>query len=202
MIIPKILTIGHSNHSVERFLTLLWAQGVTAVADVRSSPYSRINPDFNREFLQKKLKENGIAYVFLGRELGARPSDPSYYEKGRVQFQRLSQSPAFKEGLQRVLEGAQSYRLVLLCAEAEPLSCHRTLLVARQLTALAVPVAHIHADGTLESHDEAMTRLLQMLGKPKADLYRSNQEMIEDACALQEKRIAYTDEDMREEASA
>jgi len=197
-----IFTIGHSNHSLEKLIELLRTHGVTAVADVRSSPYSRSNPDFNREFLQQRLKENGIVYVFLGRELGARPDDPSYYEKGKVQYRKLSESALFREGLHHVLEGAKSFRLVLLCAEKEPLACHRTLLIARELVASGLPVAHIHADGSLESHSKAMTRLLRILGKSDKDLYRTREELIADACALQEQRIAYTDEDAREEASA
>jgi uncharacterized protein (DUF488 family) len=198
----RVLTIGHSNHSVEKLLDLLRVHNVTAIADVRSSPYSRANPDFNREFLQQKLKDSGIMYVFLGRELGARPNDPGYYERGRVQFSRLSQSALFKEGLDRVMKGAGLFCLALLCAEKEPLACHRTLLVARELVARGVLVAHIHADGSLEAHDEAMGRLVRMLGMPAKDLYRTPEEVVSDACALQEQRIAYVDEDLREEASA
>jgi uncharacterized protein (DUF488 family) len=196
-----IFTIGHSNHSIERLIELLRAHAVTAIADVRSSPYSRTNPDYNLEFLQQKLKENGIAYVFLGRELGARSQDPACYEQGRVQYQRLAQSSLFQDGLSRVIDGARTYRLALLCAEKEPLACHRTLLVARQLVSLGVSVAHIHADGALESHDQAMHRLLKLLGRSDQDLYRTSEELIADACSFQEKRIAYSD-DSHEEASS
>jgi uncharacterized protein (DUF488 family) len=195
-------TIGHSNHSLEKLIQLLRAHDVTALGDVRSSPYSRANPQFNREFLQEKLKDGGIAYVFLGRELGARPDDPGYYEHGKVQFRRLSQSAPFKEGLDRVMKGAALFNLALLCAEREPLACHRTLLVARELVARGVAVTHIHADGSLETHDEAMGRLIRMLGMPEKDLYRNREVIISDACALQEQRIAYVDEDLRKEASA
>src|SRR5271155_1178810 len=99
-----IFTIGHSNHSLERFIQLLRTHDVTAVGDVRSTPYSRANPQFNREIMQEKLKDSGIAYVFLGRELGARPDDPGFYEHGKVQFRRLSESAPFKEGLDRVMK--------------------------------------------------------------------------------------------------
>jgi uncharacterized protein (DUF488 family) len=199
---PSVFTIGHSNHSVDKFIDLLREHDITAIADVRSLPYSRTNPDFNREFLQKKLKAVGIVYVYLGRELGARPNDPSYYEHGRVQYRKLSKSPLFREGLERVLRGAQSFHLSLLCAEKEPLVCHRTLLVARELVVVGASVTHIHADGTLEPHSAAMNRLVRILGMDDKDLYRSREEMIADACALQEERIAYVDEDLRKEASA
>jgi uncharacterized protein (DUF488 family) len=197
-----IFTVGHSNHSLEKLVQLLSAHGITAVADVRSAPYSRANPQFNREFLQEKLKDSGIVYVYLGRELGARPNDPGHYEHGKVQFRRLAQSAPFKEGLERVMKGAASFNLALLCAEREPLECHRTLLVARELVARGVAVAHIHADGRLETHDQAMDRLIRLLGMPEKDLYRNREEIVFDACALQEQRIAYVDDDLRKEASA
>lgn len=196
MISPVVLTIGHSNHSLERFVGLLRGHGVTAVADVRSEPYSRLNPEFNREFLERALRESEVAYVFLGRELGARSKDPTVYEQGRVQYRKMAQTKLFRAGLQRVISGAQSHRIALLCAEKEPLSCHRTLLVGRELDASGISVAHIHADGTLEPHDKAMNRLLRLLGMPTVDLFRTRDELIADACDIQGQRIAYVDDDM------
>jgi uncharacterized protein (DUF488 family) len=198
--LPEIFTIGHSNHTFEKFLEILRGQNITALADVRSAPYSRSNPDFNREYLKTKLAEAGILYVFLGRELGARPEDPNLYRDGKVQYRLLSQSPLFVSGLDRVMKGALTHRLALLCAEKEPLECHRTLLVSRELAALGAPVVHIHADGSVETHGEAMSRLVRILGLPEEDLYRSREEIIEDAYAMQEARIAYVNEDLRQEA--
>jgi uncharacterized protein (DUF488 family) len=186
-----VLTVGHSTHSIEEFMELLVAHGVTAIADVRSAPYSRFNPHFNREPLQQALKDRGIAYVFLGRELGARSDDRSCYEDGRVQYRRLARTPLFQSGLDRVLQGAESYRLALLCAEKEPLECHRTFLVGRELETRGTSVAHIHADGHLETQADALTRLLGVLRMPQADLFKGRQELIEEACARQEARIAY-----------
>jgi uncharacterized protein (DUF488 family) len=197
---PEVLTIGHSNHSFEKFSELLRLHSIMALADVRSAPYSRSNPDFNREFLKTKLAEAGIAYVFLGSELGARPEDPRFYQQGRVRYRVLAQSTLFRTGLDRVFKGAQSHRLALLCAEKEPLECHRTLLVSRELVALGASVVHIHADGGLETYADAMTRLLKILGLPGEDLFRSRDEIIADACALQEERIAYVNEELRQEA--
>ena len=97
----SIFTIGHSTHSAEAFLTLLLQHGVEAVADVRSSPFSRFNPQFNREALEAFLKENGIRYAFLGKELGARSEDRSCYIDGRVQYGRLAQTALFQSGLDR-----------------------------------------------------------------------------------------------------
>lgn len=196
----EVFTIGHSNHSFEKFHVLLQLHNIAALADVRSAPYSRSNPDFNREFLNAKLGERGVAYVFLGRELGARPEGANFYQQGRVQYRVLAQSPVFRAGLDRVLSGAQTHRLALLCAEKEPLECHRTLLVSRELVGLGASVIHIHADGGLETYGDAMSRLLKIHGLPEEDLFRGREEMIADACAMQEERIAYVNEELRQEA--
>ena len=168
-----VLTIGHSNHPIEAFVALLREHGVTACADVRSAPYSRRHPDFNREPLQEALKRHGIAYVFLGRELGGRPSDPACYEQGQVRYRRVAGTKLFEASLERVIRGAEANRLALVCAEREPLACHRTLLVSRALEARGMAIAHIHADGHLETHADAMTRLLGMLGMGEPDLFRT-----------------------------
>ena len=150
---------------------------------------------FNQGPLKQMLRDAGIAYVFLGRELGARPRDPSCYQGGRVQYARLAQTQLFREGLRRVMDGAQKYRLALLCAEKEPLACHRALLVARELEACGVDVIHIHGDGTLEPHRQSMVRLLRLLGlADQENFFKDQEQLILDACAMQEEKIAYVDE--------
>lgn len=190
-----VFTIGHSNHSLEGLLELLGRHEVTAVADVRSSPYSRLHPAFNREGLAAALQARGLAYVYVGKELGARSSDPSYYQNGVVQYRLLARTELFRSGLARVLRGAESNRLVLLCAEKEPVDCHRAILVARELEALGAKVVHIHADGHLESHTDAVARLLVKFGLGETELFRSRDEVIDDAYARQERRIAYAIKD-------
>lgn len=192
---PKIFTIGHSNHSLPEFVSLLRMHGVTAIADVRSAPYSKFRPDFNREPLRKVLWAEGIHYVFLGEELGARSKDPSCYENGRVQYARLAQTKLFKQGLERVMGGALSYQVALVCAEKEPLFCHRSLLIARALEACGTTVIHIHSNGKLESQEEAMDRLLKMHGLERVDMFRTVQQSIEEAYKRQERHIAYVNED-------
>jgi uncharacterized protein (DUF488 family) len=196
----RVLTVGHSNHRLETFVALLRQHSVTAVADVRSAPYSRFTPHFNREALQRGLKDHGIRYVFLGRELGARSDDRSCYENGRVQYARLALTEAFRNGIDRVLRGAGEQRIALMCAEKEPLECHRTLLVARALDERGVAVDHILPDGVVESHSEAMFRLLDVLGLPRRDLFHSTEELIKDALARQEERIAYVDKALAADA--
>lgn len=187
-----VFTIGHSTHPQERFIELLRQHGITALCDVRSRPYSRINPQFNREKLEEALLANGIAYRFLGKELGARSEDPSCYEHGKVQYDRLAETELFKYGLKRVLRGVKDgFRVALMCAENEPLECHRTILVARHLMALGVPIAHIHADGHLETHEAALDRLARMLNVPEQDMFHPREDLLADAYRRQEERIAY-----------
>ena len=190
----SLFTIGHSTHSAETFLALLRQHGVEALADVRSSPFSRFNPQFNRKPLEQCLKAEGVRYVFLGKELGARSDDPSCYDQGRVQYSRLARTSLFQSGIDRVVQGAAKYRVALMCAEKEPLECHRTLLVAKALAARGQSVLHIHADGRLETHEAAMERLLKMTGVPDEDMFLSKEELLARALARQEEQVAYVQE--------
>lgn len=192
-----ILTVGHSNHSLERVIELLEMNSATSVADVRSVPYSRLHPDFNRESLQRALDVHGVRYVFLGRELGARSDDPSCYEDGRVRYRKLAQTELFREGVARVMSEAKCDRIALLCAEKEPLACHRSLLVARELESLGASILHIQSDGSLEPHTDSLSRLLAMLQMPESDLFRTREQLIDEAYARQEQRVAYTSGKMR-----
>ncbi|ODU50159.1 MAG: hypothetical protein ABS92_03910 [Thiobacillus sp. SCN 63-374] len=195
-----VFTVGHSTHPIEAFIALLKQHGITALADVRSAPYSRFNAQFNKDALERVLKEQGIKYVFVGKELGARSEDPSCYKNGRVRYPLLARTALFRQGIERVLKGSQDYRIALMCAEKEPLECHRTLLVARALDDMGVPIQHILADGHLEPHGEAMLRLLDLVGLPREDLFRSREELLADALARQEEKVAYVDEKLATEA--
>jgi uncharacterized protein (DUF488 family) len=186
-----VYTIGHSNHPPERFLELVERHGISAIVDVRSRPYSRMNPQFNRENLKRLLASRGIAYVFLGRELGARSEDPACYSDGKVQYDRLARTALFRQGIDRLTEGIETHRLALMCAEKDPLECHRTILVARELEARGVSVRHILEDGAAETHADTMERLREKLKLPDCDLFRTAEDVIEDAYRMQGERIAY-----------
>jgi uncharacterized protein (DUF488 family) len=186
-----LYTVGHSNHPIDKFVSLLTANGITAVADVRSRPFSRRHPQFNKERLAAKLAQHGIAYVFVGKELGARSEDPCCYEGGKVQYRRLAATELFKSGIDRVLAGAEKYRAALMCAEKEPLDCHRTLLVGRALESSGATIVHILSDGTLEPNDQTMSRLIEMVGLSKDDMFRDRADLIAAACELREDKIAY-----------
>ncbi len=190
-----LYTIGHSTHSLDRFLELLNLHGIGAVCDVRSSPYSRYNPQFNRETIQAELKKHGIAYVYLGKELGPRSDDPGCYENGKVQYDRLAKTDLFQEGIKRVKEGMKSYRIALMCAEKDPVMCHRTILVCRPPAGAGIRIAHILEDGALETHESAMNRLRKALKLPESDMFRSSEQMIQEAYDLQGQKIAHVKEE-------
>jgi uncharacterized protein (DUF488 family) len=194
----RIYTIGHSNHEFAKLLALLQLHGVTAVGDVRSAPYSKRYPQFSREPLEKALREAGIAYVFLGKELGARSDDPACYEQGSVKYDRLAKTALFQSGLDRVERGLEQFTLALLCAEKEPLHCHRTLLVARNVEARGIRVEHILEDGSVEPHAETVSRLLRLLHQPETDLFRSHEQIVSEAYQKWGDKIAY----VREEADS
>ncbi len=187
-----VYTIGHSTHSMDKLIELLARHEITAVADVRSRPYSRFNPQFNRELISLALKKAGVAYVFLGQELGARSEDQRCYVDGKVQYDLLAQTELFQSGMQRVIEGISKYRLALMCAEKDPLVCHRAILVCRHLVARRVHVEHIREDGRLESHADALVRLLRENGSQGPELFRSRDEMVEEAYSLRGEKIAYS----------
>jgi len=191
MIDYAIVTIGHSTHSIGAFVELLRAHKVELVVDVRSSPFSRRQPQFNREELAASLTSHGIEYAFLGRELGGRSTDSRCYVDGRVAYRRVAETEAFRKGVEWVRKESLARRLALMCAEKEPLECHRTLLVARELEAVGALVAHIHADGRLELHADAVRRLLDLFGLATNDLFSSASELVEEAYSRQEKRVAY-----------
>ena len=186
-----IFTIGHSNHSLEDFLALLSRHRVTAVADVRSVPWSRFRPHFNRNALSAALEARGGRYVYLGRELGGRPDDPALYDDGgHVRYERVARTRDFQAGVARVVGGAAKHRIALMCAEKEPLHCHRTHLVARALDAEGVEVAHVLADGGLEGHARTMNRLTADAGRePDGDLFPD--ELLEETMKDRSGRIAF-----------
>lgn len=185
-----IFTIGHSVHTPGDFLALLQRHNIDVLCDVRSHPYSR-NPQFNRESLARDLKGAGIAYLFLGAELGARSVDPSCYDRGKVRYDKLAQTALFRQGISRLTAEAAHSRVALMCAEKDPLECHRTILIAPHILAAGFDVQHILADGTLESHADALGRLRRQLDLPEYDLFRSAEDVIEDACRIQAGKIAY-----------
>ena len=140
---PCLFTIGHSDHDLAHFVSLLTRHGVEAIVDVRSQPYSRFHGQFNRETIAEALKRAGIEYLFLGRELGARRVERESYRKGQARYDLIRGLPAFVAGLNRLRQEASSRRICLMCAEKDPITCHRTILVCRQLRSEPIDIRHI-----------------------------------------------------------
>ncbi len=145
---PVIWTAGHSNHTFERFAELLTGEGIAVVVDVRSYPYSRFAPHFNREEMATGLNAAGVKYLYLGTELGGRPtSDDHYDSEGRALYGLMAKEAAFRDAIERVLRGASDHRIALVCAEGRPEECHRRLLVGKVLTDRGAVLRHILPDG-------------------------------------------------------
>jgi uncharacterized protein (DUF488 family) len=191
-----LLTIGHSTHPIEEFAQLLQLHQVTAVADVRSHPYSRHFPQFSQQALKASLAREQIAYVFLGKELGARSENPACYRQGKVQYDLLAKEPQFGAGLERLRSGMERHRIALMCAEKDPLECHRAVLVARRVHESGVVVEHILVDGRLESQAQMETRMLNLLKLSDTDMFRSKEEILAHAYRIRGDQIAYEDEVM------
>ena len=186
-----IYTIGHSNGTTERLLGLLTQHGITAVADVRSRPYSRFNPQFNREEIADFLKKSSIEYVFLGAELGARSDDPGCYRNGRAQYSLMAKTPLFESGIRRLLTGTEKFRVAIMCAEKDPLVCHRTILISRYLYEQGIEVRHILEDGALEDHASLLLRLLALHGIQENHLFHTREELVTQAYEMQAEEIEF-----------
>jgi uncharacterized protein (DUF488 family) len=152
----SIFTIGHSNHSAEKFVGLLKGHGIEVVADVRSQPYSRHAPHFSARDLEAILSEQGIGRLFLGLELGGRPTAEEFYDAdGRVEYARIERSRSFLDGMQRLESSIRDHKVALLCSEEDPTVCHRRLLVGRVLGERGIGVRHIRGDGSVQTEGEA-----------------------------------------------
>lgn len=191
---PKLFTIGHSNRNIDEFVELLRLNNVTAIADVRSQPYSRHMPHFNRENLKGTLSENGIAYVFMGKELGARRNETCCYIDGQAKYELIEPTPSFQSGLERIRKGVSIHLIAMMCAEKDPVTCHRSILVAKALRS-DCDIQHIVSLGKVESHDEAEQRLLRIWRMDGNDLFQSAEELLEDAYCKQADEIAYVERD-------
>ena len=151
---PAIWTVGHSNQDLGRFERLLAAQQIEFLIDVRSSPYSRYAPQFNRKELEAAVAIHGVHYVFLGDELGGRPTREEHYDaEGHALYRQMSEEASFAKAIDRLIAGARDHRLALLCSEADPTHCHRRLLVGKVLTDRGMQLRHILSDGSVHAED-------------------------------------------------
>jgi uncharacterized protein (DUF488 family) len=197
----QVYTIGHSNHEIPDFIRLLHMHHIDAVCDVRSAPYSKHAPQFNCDAIGKQLQEAGIRYVYLGKELGPRSDQPSCYIDGKVRYDRLAETEAFKEGIERLKTDIQNFRVALMCSEKDPLACHRTILVCRHLRGPNLEIRHILKDGRLEAIADTEKRLMAMLKIPPQALFDTPEAQVKRAYNMQGERIAYTTPNSRQDSA-
>jgi uncharacterized protein (DUF488 family) len=153
--LQEIFTIGHSNHTIEKFLGLLAQHSIRIVVDSRSHPYSKFVPHFDRETLGSYLESRGVRYLYMGDELGGRPPEREYYDpEGRVLYYRVATSDRFRSGISRLLKGCRDFRIAVLCSEEDPACCHRRLLVSKVLTENGISVQHIRGSGAVQPESE------------------------------------------------
>jgi len=162
---PRLFTVGHSHHEIGRLLALLRAAGATAVADVRSQPYSQRHPQFNRPELEDALRQGGLGYLFFGDTLGGRPRQRRVYDgDGRVDYERVRATAVFRRGLDLLCRAAEEDTVALLCAEEDPLDCHRGLMIAPALVERGLAPDHLRGDGSVETTARMEDRLLAETG--------------------------------------
>lgn len=166
----QLFTLGHSNHSIEVFLERLQRHEVAAVADVRARPYSRFVPHFSKEQLARLLASEGIGYLFLGQELGGTPTSRQARGVPRIPYAVRIETPAFQDGIARLLETGRTQRTALLCRERNPLDCHRLHLICRFVRPMVGSIRHILPDGRIEAHEVTEQRLLERAGSPQLPL--------------------------------
>ena len=158
----QCFTIGYGNYPIDRFVGILQNVGIDTIIDVRSLPYSRFNPHFNRENLEKSLKEKDIQYQFMGDRLGGRYTDPALlFPDGAVNYRKVQDTELFKEGISRLLSIISGGKMIaLMCAEKEPERCHRFALISPALQSKGVRVIHIQPEGKLQANENLERELV------------------------------------------
>lgn len=197
----SVYTIGCSTNTLEQFLELLKIYDINCIVDVRSIPFSKYTSQFNRESLQIYLKKHNILYIWMGKEFGARRENKNLYSvQGYLDFEKVRKDTDFLYGVQRIKKGiAKGYKISLMCTEKDPITCHRTILVAKGLEDNYIDVKHILQDGRLISQNKIEERLLDMYFKDRNQINfdmllgnsKTEEEMIEEAYRRRNKEIGY-----------
>ncbi|MFA7354836.1 MAG: DUF488 domain-containing protein, partial [Sulfurimonadaceae bacterium] len=176
---------------------LLKQNQINTIVDVRSTPYSKFAPQYNRETLKKYLKQNSICYIFMGDLLGARYEDKTLlFDDGKVDFKKVQETKNFQDGVMRLQKGIEKgYSISLMCSEKEAFDCHRFGLISEFLSKKSIEINHIYPDKVV-LQQELEQKLLKKYEKqiPKIDLFNQNidfQEQLKEAYKLRNKDIAY-----------
>lgn len=197
----ELYTIGHSSHKIEKFLSLLKICAINCLVDVRSAPYSKYCSQFNLNELKRYLNNKGIYYIFMGNELGARREERNLYtSEGYLDFEKVRETNLFGLGIDRVKTGIEKgFNIALMCAEKDPIDCHRSILVAREFYKQNYTVNNILENGCLETQEHLEKRLLEIYFSNRRQLtlfcdeeFKSDKELINKAYRLRNKDIGYS----------
>lgn len=173
----SIYTLGHSRHPIERFVALAEGAPIELIVDVRGQPFSRFNPQFNRERFRAALESAGVGYLWLGETLSGRPTDPRFRDAdGGVDWGAVRVWPAFQADIGRVADKAGEARLALVCAEEDPRKCHRRFLLTPPLIEKGLTVLHVRGDGRIETEEEVGARDRLKRDRAQLDLFEANGE--------------------------
>ena len=165
-----IYSIGHGTKKIEAFLNELNSYKISYLVDVRTSPYSKYNPQFNREMLKNDLEKTGITYVYLGENLGGLPSDRSCYVDGKVDYELIKEKGFFKEGLKRlIMANEKNLNVAIMCSESKPEECHRSKLIGQELLKQNISLLHIISADKTKEQTTVMNELTK--GKGVVDLF-------------------------------
>jgi uncharacterized protein (DUF488 family) len=191
-----LFTLGHSNLEMSDFIGTLLRYEIKVVCDVRSRPGSFRFPQFNREPLEARLGAAKIRYEFCGEQLGGRPLDPQYYlATGLVDYPKRRSAPAFLEAIDQAIGLSRQRKTAILCAEEDPLHCHRFLLICPALVERGILPVHLRRGGTVETQRDAEDRLLQLHGFADVtsdSLFAHGREAaLEDALRLQSEQYGF-----------
>jgi hypothetical protein len=201
-VVETFYTIGHSNHPIEYFLELLQTHDIDCVVDVRSTPASKYTPQYNQRPLAAFLHQHDIRYLPFAEAFGARQNHPDVLDdQGQVDFEKVRRTDAFRTGVRRLENGLErGHRIALLCAEADPLECHRFAMVAVHFVRTGYQVHHILKDKSLLTHEKAEERLLEKYQKrlPQPSLFQPNvdeKDRLEAAYRLCNREIGWKEEE-------
>lgn len=196
-LLKELYTVGHSIYKIEDFVKLLQNNNINTIVDVRSTPYSKFAPQYNKELLKQYLKQNAICYIFMGDTLGARYEDKGLlFDDGKVNFKKVQETKNFQDGIVRLERGIEKgYNISLMCSEKEAFDCHRFGLISEFLSKISINVNHIYPD-KIVPHKELEEKLLKKYEKkiPAVDLFNPDiriEEQLNLAYELRNIDIAY-----------
>ena len=202
----EIFAIGHSNYPYDKLIEMIKKYGIDCVVDIRETPYSKYNTQYNREVLRENLKSSGFTYVYMGHEFGAkRQTKESYNDDGYADFEKVIKEELFLKGIERITKGLQmGYKIVLLGAMQEPIRCHRSIMLGKYLNEKGFDVKYIMHEGNIVNQDYIEENLLNKYFSDRNQLSidsllgtdKSREEMIEEGYKLANKEIGYRTENI------